>query len=168
MAATLAIGGSAQAASIVPAKADAYNDCVQTGGYYIPIYTARWDTGSYVASSGNLEFDTSAVTNFCFENLGGGLFQIVDESTMGCLAVNTLRGTISEDPYSACSYDNGAGYKWDQWKATQLTNYEYNNDYLFTNQTNGECMYDDNTLVATYGICHTNDTFEYFDWEAYP
>jgi hypothetical protein len=55
---------------------------------------------------------------FCNHSIAiNGQFQIRDENSTGCLAINSTTGLVDVDTASACATNGGDGYPWDRWTA---------------------------------------------------
>jgi hypothetical protein len=178
--AALATAGTPSARAATRAAALVSN-CVTNlspGGQ--PLWDDHTGNGAYDVS-GWIEFQPEytsthqGFTNWCYQNLGGGEFEIMDTRTGGCMSVTAsgmINWYVSEEDAAGCDINGNHGYVWDRWYVLTKSNDSSSGTYIeeFSNEDSpGGCLYGD-TTVAEYVGCDTNttgkDLAEWFVWGA--
>jgi len=118
------------------------------------------DVGGYLYFRGSYGADT-----FCNVSIPvNGVFEITDQTTNGCVGVNSTTGVLIVESSTACAVNSGKVYPWDEWTATPY-NYGGYVVWELRNADTGECMYDDLQEPAVENTCIATDTFEYIYWD---
>jgi hypothetical protein len=141
-----------------------WNDGVAMYGTVYGDAEFRLQPLSYYGSSGAPDFCEYYVGN---DPDGNPLFEITDNDTGGCLAVDTANTTIKNDTMAACDLP----YAWDLWYVIgPVGSYHSDSTYELESYDNGDCMYDDaaaGTPVTYNGVC-SYDSVDHFTWFVWP
>jgi len=128
-----------------------------------------WDNGA-----GSFYFKSPATFDYSetFCNLGipiNGQFEVLSNSTDGCLAIDTTNGLTTVDTPAACALNGGRGYPWDRWTAISI---RYHNNQLWmlrSAEYPGYCIHADtangSTATADWVPCNSNDHYQWFNWD---